>query len=94
MSPLSFLISLSRSFINFGDNRFLDKQGFAPIGYVLSGMDVVDSVYSGYGEGGVGDGSDGRGPAQGRIQNQGNAYLDQYFPKLSFIQSIKFDDIR
>eukprot|EP01042_Synura_sphagnicola_P000301 gene301-313_t len=80
-------------FINFGDNRFLDKQGFAPIGYVLSGMDVVDSLYSGYGEGGVGDGSDGRGPAQGRIQNQGNAYLDQYFPKLSFIQSIKFDDI-
>ena len=38
-------------FINFGDNAALDGQGFSPFGKVISGMDVVDSLYAGYGEG-------------------------------------------
>ena len=38
-------------FINFGDNAALDGQGFSPFGKVVSGMEVVDSLYAGYGEG-------------------------------------------
>jgi peptidyl-prolyl cis-trans isomerase A (cyclophilin A) len=68
-------------FINFGDNAGLDGQGFTPFGKVVSGMDVVDSLYSGYGEGAP----RGRGPDQGRVHMEGNAYLAQDFPKLDYI---------
>ena len=56
-----------------------DKDGFAPLGTVVEGMDVVDRLYAGYGEtagGGM------RGGKQGRIFAEGNAHLDQDFPKL------------
>ena len=76
-------------FINFSNNRFLDKEGFSPIGKVVEGMGHVDKLYDGYGEGGRGDGSDGKGPSQGRLTNQGNTYLDEYFPKLSYIESAR-----
>lgn len=79
-------------FINFVNNRFLDKQGFSPIGKIVEGMEVLDSIFSGYGEGGMGDGNDGKGPSQGRIKNQGNAYLKHLFPKLSYIQSARVVD--
>lgn len=69
-------------FINFADNRALDRQGFSPFGKVISGMKVVDALYSGYGEGAP----QGLGPAQGRIQAQGNAYLTHDFPKLDYIK--------
>ena len=68
-------------FINFGDNAGLDGQGFAPFGKVISGMDVVDSLFAGYGEGSP----SGRGPNQGIVQSLGNAYLDKAFPKLDYI---------
>jgi cyclophilin family peptidyl-prolyl cis-trans isomerase len=38
-------------FVNFRDNQGLDGQGFAPFGRVVEGLSVVDSLYSGYGEG-------------------------------------------
>jgi len=73
----------SQVFINFADNGGLDSQGFAPFGQVVSGMNVVDSLYNGYGEGAP----RGRGPDQGRIQSEGNAYLNAEFPRLDFIKS-------
>ncbi|SRR5579883_2331119 len=69
-------------FINFGDNRRLDSQGFAPFGKVVSGMEVVDALYGGYGEGAPA----GQGPEQGRIQSEGNAYLSKDFAKLDYIK--------
>lgn len=69
-------------FINFGDNAGLDGQGFAPFGQVVSGMDVVDSFFKGYGEGAP----RGRGPDQGRVQIEGNAYLMTKFPKLDYVK--------
>lgn len=75
-------------FINFVDNKFLDNQGFCPFGKIIKGLDVIDRLYSGYGEGGVGDGSDRKGPSQGKIVLNGNTYLDGFFPKLSYIKYI------
>ena len=69
-------------FINFGNNAGLDGQGFSPFGQVVSGMEVVDSLYNGYGEGAP----YGKGPDQGRIQQYGNAYLQESFPKLDYIE--------
>jgi peptidyl-prolyl cis-trans isomerase A (cyclophilin A) len=71
-------------FINFSDrNAALDKDGFAPFGKVSKGMDVVDSLYNGYGEGAP----SGAGPDQNRTQAEGNAYLEKSFPKLDYIKS-------
>jgi peptidyl-prolyl cis-trans isomerase A (cyclophilin A) len=72
----------SQVFINFKDNGFLDSQGFAPFGKVISGMDVVDKLYAEYGEGAP----SGRGPNQQSVQMQGNAYLTKEFPKLDFVK--------
>jgi peptidyl-prolyl cis-trans isomerase A (cyclophilin A) len=69
-------------FINFGDNNRLDGMGFAPFGQIVSGMNIVDSLYSGYGEGAP----RGMGPDQSRVQQEGNAYLTKDFAKLDFIK--------
>jgi len=70
-------------FVNFRDNAALDKQGFSPVAKVVDGMDVVDQLYAGYGEGAP----SGRGPAQGRLQREGNAYLEAEFPDLDYVES-------
>ncbi|MCK4303066.1 MAG: peptidylprolyl isomerase [Candidatus Eisenbacteria sp.] len=69
-------------FINFKDNSRLDGMGFSPFGKVIEGMDVVDDLYAGYGEGAP----RGRGPEQGRIQKEGNTYLKKEFPKLDYVE--------
>ena len=84
---ISFAMAGPRSrttqvFINLVDNARLDNAGFAPFGEVVSGMEVVDKLYSGYGEGAP----RGNGPSQDMIQSQGNAYLEKDFPRLDFIK--------
>ena len=69
-------------FINFGDNARLDGLGFAAFGQVTTGMNVVDQLYSDYGEGAP----NGRGPNQGRIQAEGNSYLTKEFPNMDFVR--------
>jgi peptidyl-prolyl cis-trans isomerase A (cyclophilin A) len=71
-------------FINFSDNSRLDGMGFAPFGKVKD-MTTADALYDGYGEGAP----RGRGPDQGRMQAEGNAYLQESFPKLDYIKSAK-----
>ena len=70
-------------FINFRNNTNLDSSGFAPFGEVVSGIEVVDKIHTGYGEGAP----RGAGPAQGRVQAEGNAYLMKSFPKLDYIKT-------
>jgi cyclophilin family peptidyl-prolyl cis-trans isomerase len=74
-------------FINFANNAGLDGQGFAPFGKVISGMKVVDSLFSGYGEGAP----RGRGPDQGRLQREGNAYLQRDFPQMDYIKKASIE---
>ena len=69
-------------FVNYRDNPSLDGRGFAPFGEVVEGMDVVDSFYSGYGDGPP----RGEGPYQAQVQARGNAYLDAQFPLLDRIE--------
>lgn len=64
-------------FINYGNNTFLDNQGFSPFGKVTEGMDVVDKINSASGE----------RPDQMHIQTEGNTYLKKEFPNLDYIKS-------
>ena len=72
-------------FINYTDNSPLDKNGFSPFGKVRK-MKVADKLYKDYGEGMP----QGSGPDQGRIQDEGNAYLKKEFPKLDYIIKASF----
>ena len=69
-------------FFNMKDNKDLDKQGFAPIGKVIEGMEVVEHFYSAYGE----MAPRGQGPDPSKIEVQGNVYLDAKFPRLDYIK--------
>jgi len=71
-------------FVNLGDNRSLDNNGFAPVGSVTSGMKVLDELYSGYG--------DQTTAHQPEMQNQGNAYLEKSYPKLDEIKTAVVSD--
>jgi peptidyl-prolyl cis-trans isomerase A (cyclophilin A) len=64
-------------FVNLKDNPNLDAQGFAPIGRVVEGMSVVDSLYDEYGE----------IPKYHMIATLGNKYLARMFPKLDYIRT-------
>ena len=68
-------------FVNVGNNSPLDEKGFAPFGEVSEGMEVVDSIFAGYGE----------EPDQREIERRGNEYLQQ-FPQLDYIETARIAD--
>ena len=75
-------------FINVVDNSaHYDRLGIAPFGEVTSGMEVVDSLYSGYGDGAP----RGSGPEQGKIISEGNPYLAKDFPKLDYVKKASIE---
>jgi peptidyl-prolyl cis-trans isomerase A (cyclophilin A) len=69
-------------FINLRDNARLDGLGFPPIGEVVAGMDFVDLLYTGYGDGAT-------APDQGRLNREGEAYLAASFPLLDQITTAR-----
>ena len=69
----------TQMFINLGDNRRLDARRFAVLGSVVSGMDNIDRIYSGYGQ----------RPDQSLIEKSGNAYLKSEFPSLDYIKTAR-----
>jgi len=69
---------------DFKDRSPFASVYFAPFGTVVKGVNIVDSFYADYGDGSPGGKT---GPDQGRIQMEGNAYLEKSFPKLDFIKS-------
>lgn len=83
---LSFAMSGPHSrttqvFVNVGSNSDLDGMGFVPFGEVTEGMEVVDSIFAGYGE----------EPDQRQIERWGNEYLEK-FPKLDYIETARIAD--
>ena len=68
-------------YINLGDNSARNdvEAGFAPFGQIVEGTDVVEKIYSGYGEN---SGGGMRAGHQAKMFEEGNAYLDREFPKL------------
>lgn len=73
-------------FINLADNQILDDGGFVPFAKVVEGMDVVDQLYSGYGE----LGPKGKGPDVGRAEEEANEYMVPRFPLLDYIKRARF----
>ena len=71
----------THAYINLADNAFVDEQT-PPFGIVVSGMEVVDSLYSGYGE----------TPEQDRLWREGNRYLLERFPDLDYIIDVQIED--
>ena len=70
-------------FVNLVDNKRLDSMGFAAFGQVTEGMNVVEMMYEGYGEGAP----QGAGPDQDQMEKQGKPYLDKGWPKLDSIKT-------
>jgi peptidyl-prolyl cis-trans isomerase A (cyclophilin A) len=68
-------------FVNLANNMRLDSMGFAAVGRVIQGLDVVAHLYSGSGE----------QPQQNLIESEGNAYLQQNFPNLDYIKTARVE---
>ena len=75
-------------FFNLKDNTALDKSGFAPFAVVTEGLEVMDQLHSGYGDGAP----KGRGPGQAKIYELGNVWLKKDFKDLDFIKTARIVD--
>ena len=69
-------------FINLADNKDLDEGKFVPFGRITEGLDVIDRLYSGYGE----LGPKGKGPDAGRAEEEATEYMLPRFPNLDYIK--------
>ena len=65
-------------FISYGNNSFLDGQGFSPFGKVIDGMASVNKINSEYKE----------SPQQHQIEASGNEYLNREFPQLDYVRKM------
>lgn len=74
-------------FFNTVDNTprldTLNTFGFPPIGQVIRGIEVLDSLNWEYS--GTRGGQTFPGPSQDSLSRQGNAYLQRHFPRLDYI---------
>jgi hypothetical protein len=78
-------------FFNLVDNTprldTLNGFGFPPLGEIVEGLAVMDSLHWEYG------GTRGvqvlPGPSQDSITRQGNAYLQRAFPRLDYIRTAR-----
>lgn len=68
--------------INIKDNNMMDARGFVPFAEVSGSMGIIDRIYSAYGTG-------SRAPSAEKMRQEGNAYLQKNFPKLSYIKSAR-----
>ena len=68
-------------FVSTRDNSYLDSMGFSPFGRVTAGMNVVTSLFTGYGEETM--------QHNAEMQSEGNAFLERSFPRLSTIRSAR-----
>lgn len=73
-------------FVNLGNNKGLDRQGFTPFGAVVSGQDVLDKINTEYGE------NPRNENIQANFESQGNPYIKKRFPNIDFIKSVTLVD--
>ena len=86
MGTLSFATSGENSrttqiFVNLSDNYSLDAQGFTPFATIQDGWDVVQRLYSKYGD---------DGPSQGVLISKGSKVAFKDFPMLSRIIRVEY----
>jgi cyclophilin family peptidyl-prolyl cis-trans isomerase len=72
-------------YVNLKNNPRSDTEPFTMLGTVVDGMNVLDSLYSGYGEKSGGGLRQGK---QGLLEEGGNAYMDREFPLLDRILKV------
>ncbi len=73
-------------FVNLADNAALDAEYFVPFAKIVEGVDVIDKIYSGYGE----MRPEGKDIDPGRVEGETNEYLVQRFPKMDYIKRARF----
>jgi len=72
--------------VNIYDNKGHDSKGLVPFAEIIEGMHVMEQLYSGYGLGST--------PDLERLKEEGSAYLQKNFPKLSRVKSIKYQETK
>jgi peptidyl-prolyl cis-trans isomerase A (cyclophilin A) len=67
-------------FVNLGNNKMLDPQGFTPIGKIVEGTEILTKIETKYDE--------NSREVQGRFQSEGNAFISKKYPDIDYVKSI------